>query len=568
MLTHLEKAVETFEKIIDPKISLWKRIILIIPLVFIFIKNKRTKEMGLYLIYTLTALILLHHYNFINTSIMIFYIILIIIYCSFSYWKIRQNFKEKLEKIDCSQEKIINKYKQLKLISSETLFSDELESLELKKIYYLIDLGDIFKAKEIGKKLIHQDNPKYLFYKAIILEQEGNFLEAEEILKKLVAMDNLDLKLTILVYNNYGRFNLINKNYSEAINFYTKAIELLKRESKYVNNFKHIIYPNLIDCYCIQKEDKKMEDIKNEYYTLLSSDSIEDLVAQYNQKLIIIRQNSEKNTSLIKEQYFEIIDKLPKQSKFIFQINALRFFANMNLDFYEILEEINNSLDSIELNPIEKFKSFKEINIIRRNYPEYFQMKWPVLNKKILNYFSNEAIDCLENYLNSLEIEEIYERCEIINEIIGVKKEFYPYDSSNILEKMEDVLKIYLAKNLAIQEIEQRLNIIDECLSPQNIESERRVPLYYYSLRILENLELLENKVAQIAGHPETPCFYIRMGYYYLSQSKVEEAKKYYEKFKISKISVNHYALWIQGYENELSRCFDTPQYNYQPYKI
>lgn len=133
MLTHLEKVVESFEKIIDPKISLWKRIILIIPLVFILIKNKRTKEIGLYLIYTLTALILLHHYNFINTSIMIFYIILIVIYCSFSYWKIRQNFKEKLEKIDCSQEKIINKYKQLKLISSETLFSDELESLELKK---------------------------------------------------------------------------------------------------------------------------------------------------------------------------------------------------------------------------------------------------------------------------------------------------------------------------------------------------------------------------------------------------------------------------------------------------
>ncbi|MGL5725819.1 tetratricopeptide repeat protein, partial [Cetobacterium sp.] len=459
MLTHLEKAVETFEKIIDPKISLWKRIVLIIPLVFIFIKNKRTKEIGLYLIYTLTALILLHHYTFINTNIMIFCIILIVTYCVFSYWKIRQNFKEKLEKIDSSQEKIINKYKQLKLIDSETLFSDELESLELKKIYYLIDLGDIFKAKEIGKKLIHQDNPKHLLSKALILEKEGNFLEAEEVLKRLVAMDNLDSRLVISIYNNYGRFNLINKNYSEAINFYTKAIELLKRESKYVNDFKHIIYPNLIDCYCIQKEYKKMENIKNEYYSLLSSDSLEDLITQYNQKLIIIRQNSEENPNLIKELYSNILNKLPKENKFFFQISALRFFVNMNLDFYEILKEINNSLDSIEINPIEKFKSFKEINIVRRTYPEYFQIKWPVLNKKILNYFSNEAIDCLENYLKSLEIEEIYERCETINEIIGVKKEFYPYDSSNILEKMEDVLKIYLAKNLAIQEIEQRLNI-------------------------------------------------------------------------------------------------------------
>ncbi|MGL5983413.1 MAG: tetratricopeptide repeat protein [Cetobacterium sp.] len=560
MLTHLEKAAETFEKIIDPKISFWKRIVLIIPLVFVLIKNKRTKEIGLYLIYVLPALILLHHYNFINTSIIIFCIILIVMYCSFFYWRIRQNFKNKLEEIDYSQEKIINKYKQLKLISCEIIFSDELESVELRKIFYLINLGDIFKAKEIGKKLIQQHNPKYLFYKAIILEQEGNFLEAEEILKRLVAMDSLDLKLVISVYNNYGRFNLINKNYSEAINFYTKAIELLKTESKHVNDFKHIIYPNLIDCYCIQKEYKKMVAIKNEYYTLLSNDSIEDWIAQHNQNLIIIRQNSEKNTNFIKEQYFDILNKLREQNKFIFQINALRFFANMKLDFYEILEEINNSIDSIELNPIEKFKSFKEINIIRRNYTKHFQIKWPVLNKKILNYFSDEAIDCLENYLNSLEIEEVYERCEIINEIIGIKKEFYPYDSSHILEKMEDVLNIYSGKNLAIKEFEQRLNIIDECINPQNIESKRIVPLYYYSLRILHNLEVLENKLAQIAGHPETPCFYIRMGYYYLSQSKIEESKKYYEKFKLSKISVNHYALWIQEYENKLSQHFDTPQ--------
>lgn len=562
MLTYFEKAFEIFEKIIDPKISLWKRIIFIIPIVFFFIKNKRTKEVGLYLTYLLLALILLHHYNFINTSIIIFGIILIVIYCCFSYWKIRKNFKDKLEEIDNSQEKTAKKYKQLKIINSETLFSDELESLELRKIYYLINLGNIFKAKEIGNKLIHQENPKYLFYKAIILEQEGKFLEAEEILKKLIAVDNLDLKLAIQIYNNYGRFNLINKNYSEAINFYTKALKLLKKESKYIKNFKNIIYPNLIDCYCIQKEYKKMEIIKAEYYASLSKNTIEDLIAQYNQELIIIRQKSEKNTDLIKKSYFDILNEIPRQNKFFFQISALRFFANMELDFYEILEEINNSIDTIKLNSIEKFKTFKEMNIIRRTYPEYFQMNWPVLNRKILKYFSNEALDHLESYLISLEIEEIYERCEIINEIVGIKKEFYPYDASIILEKMEDVLKIYSTNNLAIKEIEQRLNIIDECMNPQNIESNRRVPIYYYSLRILKNLELLEDKVEEIVGHPETPCFYIRMGYYYLSQSKTEKAKEYYEKFKLSKISVNHFALWIQNYERVLSQCFDTIQYS------
>lgn len=558
MLTYFEKAVEIFEKIIDPKISLWKRIIFIIPIAFFFIKNKRTKEVGLYLTYLLIALVLLHHYHFINTSIIIFCIILIVIYCCFSYWKIRKNFKDKLEEIDNSQEKTAKKYKQLKMINSETLFNDELESLELRKIYYLINLGNIFKAKEIGNRLIHQENPKYLFYKAIILEQEGKFLEAEEVLKKLIAIDNLDLKLAIQIYNNYGRFNLINKNYYEAINFYTKALELLKKESKYIKNFKNIIYPNLIDCYCIQKEYKKMEIIKAEYYASLSKNTIEDLIAQYNQELIIIRQKSEKNTDFIKKLYFDILNKIPRQNKFFFQISALRFFANMELDFYEILEEINNSIDSIKLNSVEKFKAFKEMNIIRRTYPEYFQMNWPMLNKKILKYFSTEALDHLESYLNSLEIEEVYERCEIINEIVGIKKEFYPYDASIILEKMEDVLKIYSTNNLAIKEFEQRLNIVDECINPQNIESNRRVPIYYYSLRILKNLELLEDKVEEIVGHPETPCFYIRMGYYYLSQSKTEKAKEYYEKFKLSKISVNHFALWIQNYERVLSQKFDT----------
>lgn len=560
MLTYLEKAIEIFEKIIDPKISLWKRIIFIIPVAFFFIKNKRTKETALYLTYLLIILILLHHYNFINTSMTIFGIILIVIYCCFSYWKIRKNFKDKLEEIDNSQEKMAKKYKQLKIINSETLFSDELETLKLRKIYYLINLGNIFKAKEIGNRLIHQENPKYLFYKAIILEQEGKFLEAEEVLKKLIAIDNLDLKLAIQIYNNYGRFNLINKNYSEAINFYTKALDLLKKESKYIKNFKNIIYPNLIDCYCIQKEYKKMEDIKDEYYAFLSKNTIEDLIAQYNQELIIIRQKSEKNTDFIKKLYFDILNKIPRQNKFFFQISALRFFANMELDFYEILEEINNSIDSIKLNSIEKFKAFKEMNIIRRTYPEYFQMNWPMLNKKILKYFSTESLDHLESYLNYLEIEEVYERCEIINEIVGVKKEFYPYDASIILEKMEDVLKIYSTNNLAIKEIEQRLNIVDECINPQNIESNRRVPIYYYSLRILENLELLEDKVEEIVGHPETPCFYIRMGYYYLSQSKIEKAKEYYEKFKLSKISVNHFALWVQNYERVLSKYFDITQ--------
>lgn len=558
MLTYFENAIEIFEKIIDPKISLWKRIIFIISIAFFFIKNKRTRKVGLPLFILLIALISLHHYNFINTNIIIICIILIIMYCYFFYWKIRKNFKDKLEEIDNSHEKTAKKYKQLKIINSETLFIDELETLELRKVSYLINLGNIFKAKEIGNRLIHQENPKYLFYKTIILEQEGKFLEAEEILKKLIAIDNLDLKLAIQIYNNYGRFNLINKNYSEAINFYIKALELLKKESKYIKNFKNIIYPNLIDCYCIQKEYKKMKIIKDEYYASLSKSTIEDLITQYNQELIIIRQKSEKNTDLIKKLYFDILNKIPRQNKFFFQISALRFFTNMELDFYKILEEINNSIDIINLNSIEKFKVFKEINIIRITYPEYFQMNWPILNKKIEKYFSNEALDQLESYLNSLEIEEVYERCEIINEIVYIKKEFYPYDFSIILEKMEDVLKIYSTNNLVIKEIEQRLNIIDECMNPQNIESNRRVPIYYYSLRILKNLELLEDKIEEIVGHPETPCFYIRMGYYYLSQSKIEKAKEYYEKFKLSKISVNHFALWIQNYERVLSQKFDT----------
>lgn len=559
MLTYLEKTVEIFEKIIDPKTSLWKKLVLIIPTIYFFTKNKRTKKISLYLICLLPGVISLHHYNFINTRTTILCIILIVMYCCFFYWEIRKIFKYKLEEVDNSQEKIVDKYKQLKLIDSKTLFSDELETLELRKIYYLINLGNIFKAKEIGNKLIRQDNPKYLFYKTIILEQEGKFLEAEEILKKLIIIDDLDLKLAIQVYNSYGRFCWINKNYSEAINFYTKALELLKKESKYTKNFKDIIYPNLIECYCIQNEYDKMEIIKKEYYALLDSGTKEDLIAQYNQNLIIIRQKSENNTDLIKNSYFDILNKLPEQNKFFFQISALRIFVNMELDTYEILEKIESSIDSIELNSIEKFKVFKEIDITRKkNYPEDFQMNWPTLNNKLSKYFLNEAIDDLESYLTSLEIEDIYERCEIINQIVGVKKDFRPYDFSIILEQMEDVLKIYSNNNLVIKEIEQRLNIIDECLNPKNVEYNRRIPLYYYSLRILENLELLESRMEQIVGHPETPCFYIRMGYYYLSQNKVEQAKKYYEKFKLSKISVNHFTSSIQTYEKALSNCFDT----------
>lgn len=49
---------------------------------------------------------------------------------------------------------------------------------------------------------------------------------------------------------------------------------------------------------------------------------------------------------------------------------------------------------------------------------------------------------------------------------------------------------------------------------------------------------------------------YIVIAYYYFSQNKKEEAKEYYEKFKLAKESIEHYVIWLKIYDEILEKEF------------
>ena len=177
--------------------------------------------------------------------------------------------------------------------------------------------------------------------------------------------------------------------------------------------------------------------------------------------------------------------------------------------------------------------------------------------------FMRKSKEDIDRYLLDLPDYCVYERFDWEKERASLRRiqkadqlqinliDFY----EGIFEHLRNIKDIQLQCGNPLLAIETDLNIADECMWV--ICDIREKPIIdYLQKNLLRHLDDACKDLERFRRHPISNEYIVRIARYALFLGDKERAKEYYDDFARSKISINHYASWIQNYYKELNSEF------------
>ncbi len=449
------------------------------------------------------------------------------------------------------------------------LFKEEKNNIRLNQVLALLLLGDTNKAKSIFERIKNKiDQDKYyevLYLHSLFDERAGEFEKARQNLLAAVSEhDNVkDIQLA-KIYNNLGRIEKIRENITNVFHYYRKSAELaLHFKEKYLI---HIAYPNLIDTYLLNGDIKNAASFLDEYSNLIDKDNIDDLLRFNNYKLEYGRQT--KNIILLLDTLtqgrIEILPRISTQKQLVFEISELRIRWNSGYGWDEKLFWVRRSLPKyLKLEFPTRYLVLKEVfNILRdlaktKNlgaFTELFSQLRDSMrsSKKDIDWYVLELPDYCVYERFFWEKEKAFLRgIQKIDEPTIYSIGFY----EDMFEHLRNIKEIQLHHGNPFLSIEADLNIADECMwVAQGIRDIAVID--YLRKNMQKHLDNACRDLEKFQRYPPSNEYIVRIARYALFLGDKERARKYLDDFVRSKISIYHYAAWIQKYYKELENEF------------
>lgn len=458
-----------------------------------------------------------------------------------------------------AQEKFADAYEVYQSIDDKKLFKDEKRDLLRKKAFTLYSLGDMNKATHYLNCIKDESEPVYLMLKAMIEENAMNLETASEYWQKAlnVTSETKEPLLRAKIYNNYGRLRFMEGNLTDAISFYRQSYEIAKTLKN--REIIHTSVQNLIHT-SLQKGDKqKAIQYFQEYETLFQDKTLNDMIEEFNLRLEISRQNKNNYeiSKVILDGYKKIYPLLSKERQIIFDIKILRMMFNNKMNFDLVMNRINDNIDKyFTLKMPEKYFALKEINIPLREIQFPHCHKYAIVHNRINEYMTKNALKDIEIYINELKDYEVHQRCRMELEKVSVQKEWIkPYNFDAIYSSMRDIKDIYQKNGMPIEAIFIDLNIAKECSAPDNCfqNNIKTIP----KIKMEEHVRLADEGLMKLKKYPRVAEGNIRLAVCYMLLNEKAKAKKHFEAFEEAKISIHHFASWIQKDYEWLCKKFD-----------
>ncbi len=354
-------------------------------------------------------------------------------------------------------------------------------------------------------------------------------------------------------------------NTTNVIHYYRKSAKLVKDFKQ--KNMIHIVYLNLIDTLLLNKDHNAAKLCLYEYHDFIDSQNIDDLFKFNNHKLEFARQIKDKVMlyEALVEGRIQILPKISFKEKLFFEISELRIRFNSQLGWEEKLFEIQHYFsDYSNLEFPERYHVFKEIFIILEKLSKSSNLgPFGQMYRFILNYFESVSAE-IDKYLLTLPDYCVYERCywesekvflrRIVKGNITQEMEFRNIQSR--LEHFKNIKDIHIEHGNYIKAMDADLNIVDETMAhATNLESFTMKSQMRNTMQ--EHLQIAIEMIDKFKRHPETNILKLRAARYAFFLDDLDIAKQYFEDFKNSKISINHYADWLQKYYYELATEFN-----------
>mgnify|MGYP000867914938 FL=1 len=266
-----------------------------------------------------------------------------------------------------------------------------------------------------------------------------------------------------------------------------------------------------------------------------------DLLEYYNFLVEYYRQSNDRN------KLFEIIDEgreriyplISRKEQIVCDISQLRMRWNGGVLSPAFLYQIEDQYpEYANLPAVEQFRCYMEIHHVLQRLKEggsltLSQEDFFAQNRENIR----NLIPALENHLCATPEYCVFEKCQIIWDIIRAKKcSCDDYDKEEVLQMLEDIREIRFTHGNFIEAFNGGLDICDEALGQKQYE------------KMWEYTQLAMDELQEIQGHPaEIPAF-IQIACYAYNAGKHDLAREYLDRFERTGEHISHYADWIQGY--------------------
>ncbi|NQT10607.1 MAG: hypothetical protein HQ573_05500 [Desulfobacteraceae bacterium] len=439
----------------------------------------------------------------------------------------------------------------------------------MNQVLVLFLLGDTNKAKfifERTKQKIDQD--KYyeiLYLQSLFDERAGEFEKARQsLLSAMGEHDNVkDIQLA-RIYNNLGRMEKLLGNTTNTSHYYRKSAELaLHFKEKYLI---HIAYPNLIDTYLLNGDTQNAVLFLGKYSNLIDKDNIDDLLKFNNYKLEYARQTKNRVLHLdaLTQGRIEFLPKISAQEQLVFEISELRIRWNSGCGWDEKLFWVRHYLpEYLKLEfPARHFVLKEVFNILRDLAKTNNLGPFADLFSQLLDFMGRSKKD-IDQYVLELPDYCVDERCFWEKEKAFLRKvqktdepqinliDFY----EGMFEHLRNIKDIQLQHGNPLSAIEADLNIADECMGVIQAIQDKKV-IAYLRKNMQKHLDNACRDFEKFRQHPASNEYIVRIARYALFLGDKERAREYFDDFVRSKISIYHYAAWIQQYYKELANEF------------
>jgi tetratricopeptide (TPR) repeat protein len=467
------------------------------------------------------------------------------------------------------QPRLRDAYEMYSELLSLALFEKEKNNIRLNQILVLFLLGDTNKAKSIfdrtKQKIGRNKYYEVLYLQSVFEERTGEFEKARQSLLSAVGEhDNVkDIQLA-KIYNDLGRMEKMSGNITNIFHYYRKSAELALRFKE--KALIHIVCPNLIDTYLLLGDNKNAVLFLGNYFDFIDKDNIDDLLKFNNYKLEYARQTKNRVLHLdaLTQGRIEILPKISAQEQLVFEISELRIRWNSGCGWDEKLFWVKHFLpECLKLEfPTRHFVLREVFNILRDLSKTNNLGPFADLFSQLLNFMGQSKKD-IDQYVLELPDYCVDERCFWEKEKAFLRKvqktdepkinliDFY----DGMFEHLRNIKDIQLQHGNPLPAIEADLNIADECMGVAQ-EIRDMAVINYLRKNMWKHLDNACKDLEKFRRHPASNEYIVRIARYALFLGDKERAIEYFDNFVRSKISIYHYASWIQQYYKELDNEF------------
>lgn len=416
-----------------------------------------------------------------------------------------------------------NAYNEFYYLNQNRLFDSEKNEIEIYMAYYAALLGNIKLAKAHISK-IKEKSPLSILVEVKICDIQGG--DIEEVIKYIdeaqaIIKPQTPNRITAQIYAIYSNCRRIQGNYEDALFNAKKALGFAKKSNN--NIIIYNTYEQLITLMCLN--NPCAEDILTyykEYLEFLDLNEPSTAIRAYNfmSKYYRLQNQEDKLLPLVANNYTSLIKKLEGCERYNWEVSNLDVAQHAGIHIKNIMYDVMRDFPNFEdVDMPDRFHLIKRLygvldHFFANDSKEIQYEEYRKICRDCECYIAEEAYNDLKEYYDTLDLNQIFERCNILDSMVAVSamREWhnklciirhdklignaYFYEDLEIVANksehrervkiLEDIADIYNTNELYSQSIDFYIRIAEECYSVHWLKDESKFEI---SVIDKENME-------------------------------------------------------------------------------